>query len=73
VLHHKLFDRGVIGLDDTHRIHISTTYGARTTAGRGLYDLHGKSLNPRPGTPLPAADHIGWHRREVFKGLSLTA
>jgi transposase len=44
----------------------------RSSRGR-LYDLHGKSLNPRPGTPLPAADHVGWHRQKVFKDASLTA
>jgi putative restriction endonuclease len=72
-LHHKLFDRGVLGLDHEHRIRISAAYSARTTAGRSLYSLHGVQLDPRPGTRLPAADHIDWHHREVFKGDALVA
>ncbi|HEX5594701.1 MAG TPA: HNH endonuclease [Micromonosporaceae bacterium] len=67
-LHHKLFDRGVLGLDTTLRIHVSTVYTARTPAGRALYALHGLPLEARPGTPMPAATHVAWHRREVFKG-----
>jgi putative restriction endonuclease len=72
VLHHKLFDRGVLGLDSSMRIHISTAYSARTTAGRAVYQLHGQPIEARPGTPLPATDHVTWHRREVFKGEPIT-
>ncbi|WP_019876706.1 phosphorothioated DNA-binding restriction endonuclease [Sporichthya polymorpha] len=66
-LHHKLLDRGVLGLDEGASIVVSTHYSARTEAGRHLYDLHGRALQPRPGSPLPAADHLAWHRREVFR------
>jgi putative restriction endonuclease len=71
VLHHKLFDRGVLGLDHRLRIHVSKTYTARTSSGRALYGLHGRLLEARPGTPMPAVDHVSWHQREVFKGLPL--
>ncbi len=70
-LHHKLFDRGVLGIGQSMRIHVSDTYTARTTAGRALYDLHNNPLRTRPGTALPADDHLSWHRREVFKGQPL--
>ncbi|MFE9205652.1 phosphorothioated DNA-binding restriction endonuclease [Micromonospora sp. NPDC007230] len=73
VLHHKLFDFGALGLDTDLRIHVSTAFTSRTTAGRMVYDLHGRMLRPRPGTPVPAADHVSWHRREVFKGEPLAA
>ncbi|MCX4386482.1 HNH endonuclease [Micromonospora peucetia] len=73
VLHHKLFDFGALGLDADLRIEVSAAFTARTPAGRSTYDLHGKSLRPRPGTQVPAADHISWHRQEVFKGESLAA
>ena len=72
-LHHKLFDRGAIALDASHRLLVSESYSARTPAGRGLYDLHGRTLRPRPGTPLPRDVHVAWHRREVFKGVALAA
>ncbi|MEO3778205.1 phosphorothioated DNA-binding restriction endonuclease [Micromonospora sp. B11E3] len=73
VLHHKLFDFGAVGLDPALRITVSAAFTARTDVGRSVYDLHGRTLRPRPGTPLPAAEHVSWHRREVFKGDALAA
>ncbi|MCP2326991.1 putative restriction endonuclease [Hamadaea flava] len=72
-LHHKLFDRGVLGIDHNLRLCVSTVYTARTTAGKAVYDLHGQQLQGRPGTPHPAQPHIAWHREQVFKGQPLTA
>lgn len=69
-LHHKLFDRGALGLDDGFTVRVSADFSARTEAGRAVYALDGVQLRPRPGTPLPAAAHVAWHRREVFKGVS---
>ncbi|XTZ18474.1 phosphorothioated DNA-binding restriction endonuclease [Micromonospora echinospora] len=72
VLHHKLFDLGVIGLDQRLRIEVSGAFTARTAAGRTVYELHGRTVRPRrAGTVLPAAAHVAWHRREVFKGTPL--
>ncbi|OZV82996.1 restriction endonuclease [Micromonospora echinospora] len=74
VLHHKLFDLGVVGLDRALRIEVSDTFTARTPAGRAVYELHGREVHPRrPGHTGPAAEHITWHRREVFKGTPLAA
>lgn len=70
-LHHKLFDRGALGLADGRAIIVSRSYSARTEAGRTVYDLHGRRLRPRPGTPLPAHQHVRWHEQEVFKGKPL--
>ncbi len=72
-LHHKLFDRGVLGLDPALCVHVSATYTARTSAGRSLYTLHGRRIEARPGTPMPADEHVAWHRHEVFKGEPLAA
>lgn len=74
VLHHKLFDLGVLGLDRAHRIEVSAAFTARTSAGRLVYQLHGRELRAgRPGTTRPAEEHVTWHRREVFKGVPLPA
>jgi putative restriction endonuclease len=73
VLHHKLFDIGVLGLDAKLRVLVSTAFTARTDAGRAVYDLHHRALSPRPGTPAPAPAHIAWHSREVFKAQPLTS
>src|SRR6185312_12265725 len=53
VLHHKLFDMGVLGLDPDLRVQVSAVFSARTTAGRTVYELHGRPLNPRPLSFLP--------------------
>jgi len=71
VLHHKLFDLGVLGLDAAFRVLVSATFSVRT-AGRA-YGLHGHELHPRPGTVLPGLVHVAWHTREVFKGAPLAA
>ncbi|MGE5289876.1 MAG: phosphorothioated DNA-binding restriction endonuclease [Micromonosporaceae bacterium] len=73
VLHHKLFDVGALGLDARLCILVSAVFTARTAAGRAIYDLHGRELSPRPGTPTPAESHVAWHTHEVFKGQPLSA
>jgi len=70
-LHHKLFDRGALGLDGDYRIQVSGVFSARTEAAKHIYDLHGRPLLPRRGTALPADQHIAWHGREVFRGQPL--
>jgi len=49
------------------------SFTARTETGKAVYDLHGVVLRPRPGTALPAAEHVSWHDREVFKGEQISA
>lgn len=72
-LHHKLLDRGAIGLSDPATIFVSDAFSAVGEIGRSVYALHGRELRPRPGTELPAAEHVRWHRQEVFKGNPLAA
>ncbi len=72
-LHHKLLDRGAIGLRDPGTIFVSDAFSAVGDIGRAVYSLHGRELQPRPGTPLPAVEHVLWHRQEVFKGEPLAA
>jgi putative restriction endonuclease len=70
-LHHKLFDRGALGLDQEYRILVSGVFSARTEAARRIYELHSQPLRPRRGTALPHLEHVGWHGREVFRGRPL--
>lgn len=67
-LHHKLLDRGAIGLRDPGTIFVSDAFSAVGDVGRSVYSLHGRALRPPPGTALPAAEHVLRHRQEVFKG-----
>jgi putative restriction endonuclease len=71
-LHHKLFDRGALGLSDKHRVVVSSAFRA-VGSGRSVYDLHGHELRARPGAQLPAPDHVRWHATQVFKGEPLGA
>lgn len=73
MLHHKLFDRGMFGLDDDRAVVVSQRFSARTPTGRAVYELHGRRLVPRPGTPLPAEGHVSWHRQQVFQAVPLAA
>ena len=72
-LHHKLFDRGALGLDTAHRIRVSELFSARTEAAKRVYDLHDKALMPRRGTRVPAPEHVSWHTSQVFKGTALAS
>jgi putative restriction endonuclease len=67
-LHHKLFDRGALGLTEDYRIVVADQFTARTEAGRQVYELADRALRPRPGTRLPAPAHLDWHTTQVFKG-----
>jgi putative restriction endonuclease len=72
-LHHKLFDRGALGLTPAHTIQVSAAFSARTEEAKRVYALHDRALRPRRGTSLPARAHIDWHSRQVFKGFPLPA
>jgi putative restriction endonuclease len=72
-LHHKLFDRGVLGLTATMTVCVSDAFSARTPAGQAIYGLHGRQIRPRPGTACPAETHLEWHRSQVFKSNPLAA
>jgi putative restriction endonuclease len=66
-LHHKLFDRGALGLTVDLRLQVSPSYTARTEVGRQVYALTDRSVRPRPGSPAPATQHVRWHLSQVFK------
>lgn len=66
-LHHKLFDRGALGLSPDLTVLVSPGYTARAEASKRVYDLHGRELQPRPGAATPAEHHRVWHQEQVFK------
>lgn len=71
-LHHKLFDRGALGLSSELHVQVSSAFRA-VGPGRAVYELQGRPLDPRPGTQVPAARHIEWHRSQVFRGTPLSS
>ena len=68
-IHHKLFDKGVLGVTGDHVITVSQHFTARSRAAQSLvYDLSGKQVSrPMRGYAVVAAEHAGWHAREVFR------
>ncbi len=69
-LHHKLFDKGVLGLGESHRILVSQSFVGRSAAAREhVVALAGRPvIGPQPGVRPVAADHRSWHTRQVFHG-----
>ncbi|BBC34514.1 hypothetical protein SGFS_058080 [Streptomyces graminofaciens] len=69
-LHHKLFDKGVLGVDTGHRVLVSQAFVGRSAAAREhVTALAGRPLiGPQPGARPVAAPHIAWHTAQVFHG-----
>ncbi|MGW3459888.1 phosphorothioated DNA-binding restriction endonuclease [Streptomyces olivaceoviridis] len=69
-LHHKLFDKGVLGVGDDHRILVSQRFVGHSPAAREhVIALAGRPLiGPQPGSRPVAAAHRDWHTRQVFHG-----
>ncbi|MEV8565616.1 phosphorothioated DNA-binding restriction endonuclease [Streptomyces sp. NPDC051322] len=70
-LHHKLFDKGVLGLGEGHRILVSQSFVGRSNAARRhVIALAGRPLvGPQPGSRRIAAAHRSWHTSQVFHGV----
>ena len=68
-LHHKLFDRGVIGISSTYTVNVSQHFIGRSSAADGaVLAFIGKPLlKPQPGQPRPDLEHVAWHAKEVFR------
>lgn len=69
-LHHKLFDKGVLGVGHDQRILVSQRFVGHSPAAREhVIALAGRPLvGPQPGSRPPAAAHRDWHTRQVFHG-----
>lgn len=69
-LHHKLFDKGVLGVGDDQRVLVSQRFvGHSRTAREQVIALAGRPLvGPQPGVRSVAAAHRDWHARQVFHG-----
>lgn len=67
--HHKLLDRGVLGVRDDHTIAVSAHFVGRGRASQDLvHRLVGETLiDPQCGHAVPGGDHIAWHTDQVFR------
>ncbi|MGW7518334.1 phosphorothioated DNA-binding restriction endonuclease [Streptomyces sp. NPDC054796] len=68
-LHHKLFDKGALGLDPGLRIVVSQGFAGSGAAARSqVSDLAGRPLHgPRRGAEAVDARFVDWHTRQVFR------
>lgn len=69
-LHHKLFDKGVLGVTTDRRVAVSTRYAGRGhAAGAQVLSLAGREVGgPQEAFSPVDARRIDWHTREVFRG-----
>ncbi|MFF5208658.1 phosphorothioated DNA-binding restriction endonuclease [Streptosporangium sp. NPDC000396] len=69
VIHHKLFDKGVLGLTLDRTITVSAKFVGRSASARDMVlSLAGRSVrDPQPGLDAIGSDHIDWHGRQVFR------
>lgn len=69
-LHHKLFDKGVLEVDEGHCILVSQQFVGHSPAAREqVVELAGRPLiGPQPGVRPVATDHRDWHTSQVFHG-----
>jgi putative restriction endonuclease len=69
-LHHKLFDKGAVGLTPEHFIAVSARFIAKSEATKHfVLSLVGKPISePQAGFDSVADQHITWHGEQVFKG-----
>ncbi|MDX3385435.1 HNH endonuclease [Streptomyces niveiscabiei] len=66
-LHHKLFDKGVLGISPAHRILVSPLYSGTTPASRTqVTALADQPLRLPDAHPI-APPHREWHTRQVFR------
>ncbi|MEU5051489.1 phosphorothioated DNA-binding restriction endonuclease [Streptomyces sp. NPDC021096] len=69
-LHHKLFDKGALGIGEGHRILVSQRFVGRSPAAREhVIALADRPLiGPQPGAQPVAEAHRFWHISQVFHG-----
>ncbi len=69
VQHHRLFDFGALGLDQDHRILVSEHLNlSDQESAEFIKSLIGARIRrPLRRYRLPAAEHIDWHNKNLFK------
>ncbi|EML4687348.1 MULTISPECIES: phosphorothioated DNA-binding restriction endonuclease [Citrobacter] len=67
-IHHKAFDKGSIGLDESMRVQVSEAVNGGGIVGRLFWDFQGKIISlPQVKAYCPQDEFVDWHRREVFR------
>jgi len=68
VLHHRLFDRGVLGISPDLRIKVSQDFNGRGRPAQLVIELANQELTPPQASgQRPDEQYIHWHQTQVFK------
>lgn len=69
ILHHKMFDRGVLGITEGHRVVVSAKFAPRSDADdQYVVSLNDQELlGPQSSTQRPDPSHVRWHLEQVFR------
>lgn len=68
-MHHRLFDKGALGLAADGTLAVSARFIGGEAARRLVLAFTGMPIAvPQPGLPAPAAEHVAWHASQVFRG-----
>jgi|ERR1044071_2445391 putative restriction endonuclease len=68
VLHHRVFDRGAIGISETGRLLVSEEVHGGSGLEEWLLRFEGKPLRkPQRMDYNPRPEFVGWHLKEVFR------
>ncbi|GAB3666088.1 HNH endonuclease [Actinocorallia lasiicapitis] len=69
-LHHRLFDKGVLGITPSGKITVSRHFVGTTDASRDfVLNLSGRAVRPpQQGFAKPDVRNVDWHTRQVFRG-----
>lgn len=66
--HHKMFDRGVLGITSGYQITVSQHLHGGERVKEFLLQFSGKKYrSPQKGFPCIAEEYIKWHSQEVFR------
>ncbi len=67
-IHHKEFEKGSIGLDESMRVLVSEAVKGNGIVGRLFWDFAGKQIAlPVVKGNYPREGLVEWHRKEVFR------
>jgi len=68
VLHHQLFDRGVLGISADLRVEVSQDFNGRGRSAQLVIELANQQLiPPQSAEQRPHEQYLDWHRTQVFK------
>jgi len=68
-LHHKLFDRGALGIGLDKTVMVSSHFIGRSKSAEeaALAFVVRALLEPQAGSPPPREAHVAWHASELFR------